>query len=278
MGDGTARAKEASDITIIDNSFASINTAILWGRSLYQNIRRFIIFQTTINVAACLIVLYGAFMGLDSPLNVTQMLWVNLIMDTFAAMALSSLPADHRVMNDYPRKANSQIIDGTMGRMILCVGLLFFCILVGLWQMLSHGEYNNVREMLHNFDLQHLTDFSAATHVRNTHELGIFFTFFVMLQFWNIFNARYFKTGRSLIQDIADIIRHPRNLSRHYSSGFLFIVLAILVGQILITNVFGEMFGVSALTLDDWLLITLASSPVLILSDLYRLVINTRKH
>lgn len=278
MGDGTARAKEASDITIIDNSFASINTAILWGRSLYMNIRRFIIFQMTINVAACLIVLYGAFMGLDSPLNVTQMLWVNLIMDTFAAMALSSLPADPRVMNDAPRKTNSQIIDKGMGRMILCVGLLFFCILVGMWQMLSHGDYNSVKDMLNNFDWDHLTNFSAATHVRNPHELGIFFTFFVLLQFWNIFNVRYFRTGRSLVQDIVDIIRHPQSLSKHYSTGFIGIIFVIFIGQILITNVFGEMFGVEALSINDWMLLILVSCPVLVIGDLYRLIRNKLSH
>ena len=224
MGDGTARAKEASDITIIDNSFASINTAILWGRSLYLNIRRFIIFQMTINVAACLIVLYGAFMGLDSPLNVTQMLWVNLIMDTFAAMALSSLPADPKVMNDYPRKTDSKIIDGDMTKIILGTGLFFFVILVGIWQMLSHGDYMSFKAMLNDFDFSHLTDFSAATHVRNSHELGIFFTFFVLLQFWNIFNARYFRTGRSLIEDLIDMVKHPSSISRHYSTGFVSIM------------------------------------------------------
>lgn len=274
MGDGTARAKEASDITIIDNSFASINTAILWGRSLYLNIRRFIIFQMTINVAACLIVLYGAFMGLDSPLNVTQMLWVNLIMDTFAAMALSSLPADPRVMNYAPRKTDAQIIDKGMGRMILCIGLLFFCILVGMWQMLSHGDYNSVKDMLNHFDWDHLTNFSSATHVRNPHELGIFFTFFVLLQFWNIFNARYFRTGRSLTEDIFDIIRHPSSISQHYSTGFIGILFVIFIGQILITNVFGEMFGVEALSFNDWMLLILVSCPVLVLGDLYRLVRN----
>ena len=274
MGDGTSRAKEASDITIIDNSFASINTAILWGRSLYQNIRRFIIFQMTINVAACLIVLYGAFMGLDSPLNVTQMLWVNLIMDTFAAMALSSLPADHRVMNDYPRKTNSKIIDGDMGKMILGFGLFFFVILVILWQMLSHGDYTNVLDLLKNFDIAHITDFSKATHVRNPHELGIFFTFFVLLQFWNIFNARYYRTGRSIIQDIGEIVRCPSSISKYYSTGFISIIFVILIGQILITNVFGEMFGVEALSFNDWMLLIVVTCPVLLISDLYRFVRN----
>lgn len=274
MGDGTARAKEASDITIIDNSFASINTAILWGRSLYLNIRRFIIFQMTINVAACLIVLYGAFMGLDSPLNVTQMLWVNLIMDTFAAMALSSLPADRRVMNDYPRRTDSKIIDGKMARMILFVGLFFFVILVGMWQMLSHGNYSSVSDMLRNFDFGHLTDFSKATHVRNPNELGIFFTFFVLLQFWNIFNARYYRTGRSLLQDLGETIHHPKTIGKHYSSGFITIVLVILGGQILITNVLGNFFGVAALSLKDWLLLIAITCPVLVVGDVYRFVRN----
>lgn len=274
MGDGTARAKEASDITIIDNSFASINTAILWGRSLYLNIRRFIIFQMTINVAACLIVLYGAFMGFDSPLNVTQMLWVNLIMDTFAAMALSSLPADQRVMNDYPRRTDSKIIDRRMARMILFVGLLFFVILVGIWQMLSHGDYSSVSDMLRNFDIAHLTDFSKATHVRNPHELGIFFTFFVLLQFWNIFNARYYRTGRSLFQDLWEMICHPDTIGKHYSSGFVTIIFVILFGQILITSVFGDFFGVAALSLKDWLLLVAFTCPVLVVGDVYRLVRN----
>lgn len=274
MGDGTARAKEASDITIIDNSFASINTAILWGRSLYLNIRRFIIFQMTINVAACLIVLYGAFMGLDSPLNVTQMLWVNLIMDTFAAMALSSLPADQRVMNDYPRRTDSKIIDRRMARMILFVGLLFFVILVGIWQMLSHGDYSSVSDMLRNFDIAHLTDFSKATHVRNPHELGIFFTFFVLLQFWNIFNARYYRTGRSLFQDLWEMICHPDTIGKHYSSGFVTIIFVILFGQILITSVFGDFFGVAALSLKDWLLLVAFTCPVLVVGDVYRFICN----
>ena len=274
MGDGTARAKEASDITIIDNSFASINTAILWGRSLYLNIRRFVVFQMTINVAACLIVLYGAFMGLDSPLNVTQMLWVNLIMDTFAAMALSSLPADPRVMNDCPRKTDSKIIDRGMVRMILGAGLVFFAILVGIWQMLSHGDYTSFGALLGDFDIDHLTDFSAATHVRHPHELGIFFTFFVMLQFWNIFNARYFRTGRSLVEDLVDMVKRPSSIAQRYSAGFGAVLLVILLGQFLITNVFGKMFGVEALSLSDWLLLIAVTSPVLLVGEVFRLLRN----
>lgn len=275
MGDGTARAKEASDITIIDNSFASINTAILWGRSLYLNIRRFIVFQMTINVCACLIVLFGAFVGMESPLNVTQMLWVNLIMDTFAAMALSSLPPDHRVMLDKPRDPNSQIIDRKMARRILSVGLFFFLVLVCLWQLLWHIDLQNVSNLvLGDFwrtCFQHFFDF-GINDTLSTYELGVFFTFFVLLQFWNLFNARYFRTGRSLAQDLIDGVRNPKSFSQHYSVGFLLILVVILGGQILIVNVFGILFGVSPLSLHDWLWLLLLTCPILVVSDVVRLI------
>lgn len=275
MGDGTSRAKEASDITIIDNSFASINTAILWGRSLYQNIKRFILFQMTINICACLIVLFGAFMGLDSPLNVTQMLWVNLIMDTFAAMALSSLPPDVRVMSVPPRKRNSHIIDRKMVKSILGVGLLFFVFLFGLWQLLWHSDIHQVHDLLSseiwNVYISNFFDFTRSKPHLSQYELGVFFTFFVLLQFWNLFNARYFNTGRSLLQDIVDIIRNPNSFAQHYSVGFIMIVFVIILGQVLIVNVFGEMFGVSALTFDDWLWILIYTCPILILGEITRL-------
>ena len=147
MGDGTARAKEASDITIIDNSFSSINKAIMWGRSLYLNIRRFIIFQMTINLCACLIVLLGAFLGLESPLTVTQMLWVNLIMDTFAAMALSSLPPDKSVLNEHPRDPKSHIINRSMLKRICGAGLFFFVFLAAFWQLLGHIDVDTVADL-----------------------------------------------------------------------------------------------------------------------------------
>lgn len=276
MGDGTARAKEASDITIIDNSFASINVAILWGRSLYQNIRRFILFQMTINVAACLIVLYGAFRGLESPLNVTQMLWVNLIMDTFAAMALSSLPADSRVMDMKPRNPQSHIIDRHMMLTITTVGMIFFVLLVGFWQMLSHGNYVDVTEMLHDTTIQKLLDFSQATYDHNSHECGFFFTFFVLLQFWNLFNARYYNTGRSLVQDMWAIVTGKEHWTKFYSTGFLLIVAIIIVGQYLITNVFGAMFGIEALDAEEWGLLLLMTSPVLIVGELLRVLFRKR--
>lgn len=242
MGDGTARAKEASDITIIDNSFVSINKAILWGRSLYRNIQRFLLFQMTINISACLIVLFGAFTGLESPLTVTQMLWVNLIMDTFAAMALSSLPPDPTVMRERPRSPQSHIIDRAMAVRIGSVGLLLFVVLVALWMFLHTSG-------------QRLTP----------KELGIFFTTFVMLQFWNLFNARYFRTSRSLLTDLFQKEKAPNE--RAFSRGFLCIAGAIFLGQVLIVNVAYGMFNVAPLTLAQWLRIIVLTSPVLLVAD-----------
>lgn len=281
MGDGTSRAKEASDITIIDNSFSSINKAIMWGRSLYLNIRRFIIFQMTINVCACLIVLLGSFIGLDSPLTVTQMLWVNLIMDTFAAMALSSLPADKRVLNDKPRNPDSHIIDRAMIYRIIGAGLFFFVLLAGLWQLLWHTNIDSVKELFSTDSLVlFFTDFANMEKVKahlDGYELGIFFSIFVMLQFWNLFNAKYFRTDRSLIQDIAGLFTNSQKVRESYSAGFLWIVLVILLGQIFIVTYAGSMFNVSPLSLADWCLILLITSPVLIVADIFRFVCNVAK-
>jgi len=275
MGDGTARAKEASDITIIDNSFASINTAILWGRSLYLNIKRFILFQMTINVCACLIVLSGAFMGLDSPLNVTQMLWVNLIMDTFAAMALSSLPVDRRVMLDKPRRADAHIVDTRMAANIVIVGLLCFLFLFGLWQLLWHTDISSAYDLadtrLWEIYFNNFLDFTKTKQHLSHYELGIFFTFFVLLQFWNLFNARYFRTGRCLIIDVADTLRHPSHFATHYSMGFVAIAIAILLGQVLIVTLFGQMFEVSPLSPADWLWLIIFTCPVLLVGEFIRL-------
>ena len=279
MGDGTARAKEASDITIIDNSFASINKAILWGRSLYLNIQRFLLFQMTINICACLIVLSGAFMGLDSPLNVTQMLWVNLIMDTFAAMALSALPPDPRVMHDKPRSAKSHIINRSMARQIVVVGLLFFVMLLGLWQLLWHRDiapgtgvaallsWDFIQEFFVGF-----ADMSKSKAHMSTYELAVFFSFFVMMQFWNLFNAKYFRSGRSLIGDLVDLVRNPGRWQNYFSTGFLFIVTVILLGQIFIVNFAGGFFGVSAISALDWCLIIALTSLILIVPDVLRWV------
>lgn len=277
MGDGTARAKEASAITILDNSFSSINKAILWGRSLYINIRRFILFQMTINVSACLIVMIGASIGIDSPLTVTQMLWVNLIMDTFAAMALSSLPADKRVMESKPRNPNSHIINKSMLKNILGFGFVFTIILLCLWQFLWHnnisettGAYTTIcNSSIKDFFLG-LFDFSKSKAHLSTYEAGFFFTTFVMLQFWNLFNAKYYSSGRSLLLDIIALFKGRNLFKTTFSKWFLVIILTILVGQIIIINFAGPLFNVAPLRLTDWIFILSITSPVLIIVDLTR--------
>ncbi len=281
MGDGTSRAKEASDITILDNSFGSIVKAIIWGRSLYLNIQRFILFQMTINICACLIVLVGAFTGLDSPLNVTQMLWVNLIMDTFAAMALSSLPANKRVLNDKPRSPQSHIVNRSMGRQIVGAGLLFFLILLGLWQLLWHCDISSVADLFSKDKLTlfatGMLDLSKSKQHLSTYELSVFFTFFVLLQFWNIFNAKYFKTSRSLLQDIVSLFRRDGEVRTSFSASFLYIAMVILLGQVAIVTFMGEMFNVSPISREDWGWLLLVTSPVLILPDIKRCISNRMK-
>lgn len=276
MGDGTSRAKEASDITIIDNSFSSINRAIMWGRSLYLNIRRFIIFQMTINLSACLIVLLGAFIGLESPLTVTQMLWVNLIMDTFAAMALSSLPADRGVLNEPPRNPSSHIISRPMLRRIVGAGLCFFVILVGLWQLLHHVEITSVRDIISSQSLslfaESISSMSGKAEPLTRYELGVFFSVFVILQFWNMFNAKYFATRRSLILDLVDLVRNPQAVKESYSLYFILIAVVIVAGQMLIVNFASNLFGVAPLSLSDWGWIIVLTSPVLLIPDIVRLV------
>jgi Ca2+-transporting ATPase len=276
MGSGTARAKEASDITIIDNSFASINNAILWGRSLYLNIKRFIVFQMTINVSACLIVLVGAFLGLDSPLTVTQMLWVNLIMDTFAAMALSSLPADPRVMYDPPRNPKNHILDRKMVAQIVGLGLVMVVFLLGLWQLFWHSdEINSAKELFTSENLsKFFTGLFNFSHPGKDHltakELGIFFSTFVLLQFWNLFNVKYFRTNRGVLIDLIDLFRNHKKVKATYSQGFIWIALLILVGQILIVQFAGPLFNVEPLTASDWLWLLIPTSVVLIIPEIFR--------
>ena len=274
MGSGTSRAKEVSDITIIDDSFASINKAILWGRSIYQNIRRFILFQMTINVCACLIVLLGAVVGLDSPLNVTQMLWVNLIMDTFAAGALSSLPADVRVLHDKPRSPRAHIISRHMALTIAGWGLGFFVILAGLWQLLYHTNVGSVADL---FTLQSIHEFFwnfLGTHgskaALTPYEHGIFFTVFVVLQFWNLFNARYYNTDRCFCTEVRDFFCDRPRFWANYSSGFVLVAVVILVGQYLFVNLLPDFFEVARLTLSDWGVILLVTSPVFLLPEAIR--------
>ena len=239
MGDGTSVAKEASDITILDNSFGSITRAVMWGRSLYRNIQKFLLFQLTINVAACLIVLIGSLIGTESPLTITQMLWVNLIMDTFAAGALASLPPNERVMQDQPRRSGPQgdfIISRPMAYRIFGIGLLFVLILMGL-----------------------LFHFHAQAGL-SAHDLSWFFSFFVLLQFWNMFNAKAFGENRSAFADLSQC------------KGFLVVALIIVLGQYLIVTWGGEMFNVTPLSAKDWLVIIGSSSSVLIVGELMRMV------
>lgn len=256
MGDGTSVAKEASDITIIDNSFGSIARAVMWGRSLYLNIQRFILFQLTVNVAACLTVLFGAFTGTESPLTVTQMLWVNLILDTFAAMALASLPPSPQVMNAKPRDRSAFIITSHMKRRIISTGGLFFLLMMALLYLFRHADVESLLQPWH-------LDFSSPGHI-SPHELSLFFTLFVMLQFWNLFNARAFGTGRSAFH-----IAH--------CDGFVFIALLILVGQYLIVTFGGTMFSVVPLKAADWGIVIAATSAVLWVGELRRLIFPRRE-
>ena len=258
MGDGTSVAKEASDITILDNSFGSISRAVMWGRSLYQNIRRFILFQMTINVAACLIVLIGAFLGTESPLTVTQMLWVNLIMDTFAALALASLPPNEKVMKEKPRRTSDHIINKHMAQGILGVGILFVILLFGFVQYFRHAEITTLTQFNLNDFCNSFFDFSAGNEL-SAEELSLFFTGFVMLQFWNMFNAKAFMSGKSAFSAL------------HRCGGFLSIAIVILAGQILIVSFGGEMFKVTQLSLTDWAIIIAATSSVLWLGEIKRL-------
>ena len=259
MGDGTAVAKEASDMTIIDNSFSTIANAVMWGRSLYKNIKRFILFQMTVNVAACLIVLIGAFIGEESPLTVTQMLWVNLIMDTFAALALASLPPTKTVMNEKPRSVYEHILKG-MGSGILGVGIIFTIILLGICIFFQHSDVNCLTDIFNG---------NAVWGVNNglsAYELGLFFTIFVMLQFWNLFNAKAFMTNDSAFKGI----------SWKNTKWFIIIAIVIFVGQVLMTETPGlqEMFNVAegGIKAIDWLIIVVATSFVLWIGELIRMI------
>lgn len=259
MGDGTTVAKEASAITILDNSFMSISRAVMWGRSLYRNIQRFIVFQMTINVAACLIVLIGAFLGTESPLTVTQMLWVNLIMDTFAALALASLPPDERVMQDPPRKTTDHIITRPMGRNILGVGILFVAFLFGLLQYFKHADVTSLTQFSLSGYFGSYLDFSSPEHELTGYELSLFFTIFVLLQFWNMFNAKAFNTHQSAFARMGASI-----------GGFGVVALLILAGQYLIVTFGGKMFNVVPLSWTDWGIIFAGTSLVLWIGELVR--------
>ena len=238
MGDGTSVAKEASDITIIDNSFSSITHAVMWGRSLYKNIQRFLLFQLTINVAACVIVMLGSLIGTESPLTITQMLWVNLIMDTFAAGALASLPPSWSVMKEKPRKSGVNgdfIINRSMAWNIFAVGAVF--VLLQLALLVWFGNDGGLSPYEHSW----------------------FFTFFVMLQFWNMFNAKAYMTGESAFKGLFT------------DTAFLFVCGIILLGQFLIVTFGGEMFNVVPLSAKSWGVIIISTSSVLWIGEVIRL-------
>ena len=264
MGDGTSVAKEASDITIIDNSFSSIGKAVMWGRSLYQNIQRFLLFQLTVNVTACLIVLIGAFMGTESPLTVTQMLWINLIMDTFAAMALASLPPSESVMHDRPRDRHAFILTRPMYGEIVGVGALFFVLLFFFLLVFKHADISSLSDMLSFNYLQIFAGLGTLTFWTEGHltayELTLLFTIFVMTHFFYLFNARAFETGRSAL---------------HFSGckGLLTIVVIIFAGQVLMveTPILQDFFNVVSLSLKDWVAIIIGSSLVLWVREAWHL-------
>lgn len=264
MGDGTSVAKEASDITIIDNSFSSIGKAVMWGRSLYQNIQRFLLFQLTVNVTACLIVLIGAFMGTESPLTVTQMLWINLIMDTFAAMALASLPPSESVMHDRPRDRHAFILTRPMYGEIVGVGALFFVLLFFFLLVFKHADISSLSDMLSLNYLQLFAGFGTLTFWTEGHltayELTLLFTIFVMTHFFYLFNARAFETGRSAL---------------HFGGckGLITIVVIIFAGQVLMveTPILQDFFNVVSLSLKDWGTIIIGSSLVLWVREAWHL-------
>lgn len=241
MGSGTYVAKEASDITLTDDSFRSIASAVMWGRSIYENIQRFILFQLTINLTALLIVFIGSVLGSELPLTVTQMLWVNLIMDTFAAAALASLPPNKEVMNKKPRNNDAFIITPEMRKAIFSFGISFVIILLILMVMFSKGG------------------------VISRYDLTQFFTFFVLLQFWNLFNAKSFLSGKSAFS----------NIKRSY--GFLLIAAIILVGQFIIVQFGGDVFRTTPLKFKDWILLFSSTSLVLWVVEISRLITHRKK-
>ena len=242
LGSGTSVAKQASDITLIDDSFGSIVQAVMWGRSLYKNIQRFIFFQLIVNVAALLLVLFGAFIGTELPLTITQILWINLIMDTFAAMALASLPPSREVMKQKPRRQDAFIINRGMKRGIAFIGITFFLLLgIGCWLMEVHPIFLAIQ-------------YGLAPDEAQT----VFFTVFVLLQWWNLFNARMLGSSHSAFHKLWKC------------KGFLIVLGLVLAGQWLIVTFGGQMFRTVPLSLECWLYMFLLTSPVMLVGELYR--------
>lgn len=262
MGDGTTVAKEASDITILDNSFNSIARAVMWGRSLYINIQRFIVFQMTINVAACLIVMLGSLLGTEMVLTVTQMLWVNLIMDTFAALALASLPPSEMVMKEKPRSRNANIITKPMIWQIFGVGIFFVLFMFGLVQYFKHVEVTSLADFSFAEYFKNYFNFSSSLGISALEQTYIF-TIFVFLQFWNLFNAKAFHSEGSAFKGLfrKDVI-----------VGFGLALFVIVAGQLIIVNFGGNMFNVQAMSANDWLYIIIGTLPVFIIGEAGRAI------
>ena len=263
MGDGTTVAKEASDITILDNSFNSIARAVMWGRSLYINIQRFVVFQMTINVAACLIVMLGALLGTEMVLTVTQMLWVNLIMDTFAALALASLPPSELVMKEKPRDRNANIITKPMSWQIFGVGILFVLFMFGLVQYFKHADVTSMADFSLAEYFSNYFNFDVVSHGISTIEQTFIFSIFVFLQFWNLFNAKAFHSDGSALKGL---------FNKDVIAGFGLALLVIVGGQYLIVSFGGEMFNVAPLTMTDWLYIIGGTFPVLFIGEAMRAI------
>ncbi len=244
MGDGTSVAKEASDITIIDNSFASINKAVLWGRSLYSNIQRFILFQLAVNVCACLVVAICSFFSKQPALTVTQMLWVNLIMDTFAALALASLPPNSVLMRQRPRDSRASIITPSMRKFIMATGAIFATLMIWMFYTYVHNANDGQRIFLRGINPN-----------ISLHEMGVFFSVFVFLQFWNMLNARSFATGKWAFNNIED------------SKVFWAVAAVIFVGQIVLVQYCSPLFDCEPLSLRTWLFVIFGTAPVFIVGQ-----------
>ncbi len=261
MGDGTSVAKEASDITIMDNSFASITKAVMWGRSLYQNIQRFVLFQLVVNVVACFIVVIGAFSGTQSPLTVTQMLWVNLIMDTFAALAFASLPPSIEVMKNKPRRSTDFILSRRMVVRIFSTGMLFMVILFGLMQCFRNYDIKSLSYLVSYPGIFFHSMFDFSTNGEFTpYELSMFFSIFVFLQIWNLFNAKAFQSGHTAFYNIKG------------SKVFFSVVVGIIIGQYAIVTFGGQMFSVTPLAWIDWGYIIASTSIIMILPLVIKMI------
>ncbi len=233
MGSGTSVAKEAADIILLDDAFPSIVTGVKWGRSLYKNIKNFLFFQLSINVSACLIAVFGPLVGVEMPFTVIQFLWINLVMDSLAAIALTSEPADERVLSEKPRDRRQFIIDKSLAKSIFGFGIFVWilCTFV-LWGM-KHTEF------LSKIDLT------------------VFFASYMVINLWNMFNARVIGKNKSVFSGLK---------SNYKFTGILLFILAV---TILLVQFGGEVFQTHPLSWKTWLTIILVTSPVMIVREIY---------